>query len=196
MQLFATSHVPQVRVVEVGKLVGQQRTNVVLRISNPIDQELQITLSAAMPHEQRIAARQAAKEAETAAKAAAAYDGEGVAVPSLRSGSAKEKDSSEYRVPPQTTEVRLRPLVRTTAELSMPGAPLKLAAHDPLVALSAEEAPPEPGDDPCVLKRQGNRIIIKLPFVPIGDDGGDVVVSTIFCFHYDCNNSLTLCCGI
>jgi hypothetical protein len=177
MQLFATSHVPQVRVAEVGKLVGGQEAHVVIRISNPTDQELFVTLAPATPPEQMRAAKQAAKDAEAAAKKLAdSTAGEGAAVSALRGGAAKDKDSAEYKLPPQTTEVRARPLVRATAEIRLPESALKLAAHDPLVALSVEASDPEEGDDPCVQKRQGNRIIIKLALIPNGVDGGDVVV--------------------
>eukprot|EP00038_Savillea_parva_P004654 m.140704 g.140704 ORF g.140704 m.140704 type:complete len:555 (+) comp11534_c0_seq3:67-1731(+) len=206
MQLFATSHVPQVRVVEVSKLHTGVQGHVVLKLSNPVDQELHVTLQPAVPPSELRAAKQAAKtaEADAAKKSeaeAAGADGEGgggaasaagggsaAAAPSaatpLRAGTARERDTTEYKLPAQTTEVRSEPLMVPNADLVLPGEPLRLPAHDPLVALSADEVGPDEGDDPCVIKRQGNKMTIKLAITPNGPEDADIVAAFDMKYKY------------
>mmetsp|Transcript_25555 Transcript_25555/g.66915 ORF Transcript_25555/g.66915 Transcript_25555/m.66915 type:complete len:540 (-) Transcript_25555:1768-3387(-) len=179
MQLFASLHTPQVRVAEVSKLAHATEGYVVLRISNPVDQDLEITLAPAMPPDERRAAKAAAKEADAKAKkeaeAAGGAAAAAAAAASLRS-TAKDKDSAEYKIPPQTVDVRLRPTIRSTASVKLPEKPLKFAAHDAVQADSADVQPPNPDDDPVVIRRQGNAIVIKLAIVPNEDATNDVVI--------------------
>ena len=156
---------------------------VVLRLSNPIDQELTVTLTEALSpeaHRERKAAEKAA--AGGAAGASADTSGEGspeeggpagtaTAPPAVGAAAAgpdgllgtSGKDAP--KLPAQTTVVRDRASVCSTATIKLPAQALKLAAHDPLQALSADEVGPNADDESCVVTRQGNKMTIKLDVI-------------------------------
>jgi hypothetical protein len=155
---------------------------VVLRLSNPIDQELTVTLTEALSPEAHRERKAAEKAAAGGAGASANTSGEGspeeggpagtaTAPPAVGAAAAgpdgllgtSGKDAP--KLPAQTTVVRDRASVCSTATIKLPAQALKLAAHDPLQALSADEVGPNADDDPCVVTRQGNKMTIKLDVI-------------------------------
>lgn len=179
-QLFATLHVPNLTVSEVPALAVGEAVKVVFQLSNPLDQAVEITL---VP-----------KAAPAAEGGAGGVSGGGAAAadvpidPTKADPKAVEGEAGDAnarpKLVPMSTVVREKSRFVPTGRIGLPAGVITIAEHDPVHEYQPEEASaikPEDNLDPCILKRQGNRVMFALDVTPENAEG-DVKVG--FCMHY------------
>lgn len=180
MQLFATLHVPTLSVLEVPELTLGKTTKVLVQISNPLDQAVEISL---VPKSEAIAPSE--KDAEANDKKEANENAASRLHPGSASGDT-ESDGTNQRsaLRPMCTVVRENSRFSATAQVALPTGIIKIAEHDPVHEYQPEEAAtiqPEEEKETGIIKRQGNRVVLGLDVTPDVDKGN---IKVGFCMRY------------
>lgn len=181
MQLFATLHVPNLTVAEVPAFAVGEAAKVVFQLSNPLDQAVDITL---VPKTAPAAEGGAGGASGGGAAAAADVPIDAAkADPKAAEGEAGDANARP-KLAPMSTVVREKSRFVPTGRIELTAGVITIAEHDPVHEYQPEEAStikPEDNLDPCILKRQGNRVVFALDVTPENAEG-DVKVS--FCMQY------------
>eukprot|EP00041_Stephanoeca_diplocostata_P024186 m.606176 g.606176 ORF g.606176 m.606176 type:complete len:544 (+) comp22470_c0_seq9:233-1864(+) len=150
MHLVASAHMPHLQVLEQGTVVnsGVECAVLVLQLTNPLDQGVAIALQPTVTPDAPPADAPAGDDG--AAAATSVYG-----------------NSGEPRLPPRSSVVRAAPTLGVNSTVVLPQGVLSVAEHDPAHEYTPEEATGAgDGDDACIIKRQGNKLVFKLVITP------------------------------
>lgn len=163
MQLFATLHVPNVTLLEIPEFKVNKAGQVHVQVANPLDQAVEITLA---PRSTEGPVEAVTSEAENPGGQDAGAALTGSSVPD---SSDTEAGASRPKLPPMSTIVREKSKFDATAQVKLPTGVIKVAEHDPVHEYQPEEASaidPDEERDCCIVKRQGNRVVLALEVTP------------------------------
>ena len=161
MQLFATLNVPSLRIATLPALRAGEEAQVVLMLSNPTDQALEVQLLAAEPS----SAAAAAPEPPAAAAAG------GAAAPG---GHMSPLRVSAHPPPPPNAEIRVPPVA------------LVIGEHDPVQDYMAEDeaAKAKYDDDPAVIHRRAANTVQFYVGVTPKEESPSVTVAVRLAYKY------------
>jgi len=188
MQLFASQYIPSIKVAQLPPLKVGERAQVVLVLTNPLDQALTISVRPITTLADESAGEADADAPAVADDGAAAAPGGEAGVEKFPEATSAPADGSEpepvERKPLSAVSslVSERPLVCSNAEVVGPTEELIVAEHDPVMDYVHDSQPGKYQDNPEVVhKRSGNSLYFYTFVTPTE---ADAVVSITLELNY------------